>query len=846
MSDSAAQPHPSIRNVLQTVSDSLAGVLPAKQPGVRPSEKVLVVFDASGSTRSAFGTSTIRDHEWVNVVRHLSEEYQGIPQISVRLFGKNVTETITLPVRWDGDQAQIIFPRHLMERGFDDSATETALGLVGAEKYDVVICATDGNTNSSDRSLESISASMKEAGAKFIVIVVTAQTIDLLNLSEGQIMRLPGLELLGKMGCISKTIITCTNHTHVVAQQTVEGSGTKHLLMNIPFPKSIPHGILFEKILTSLENVPFDKTEAFEFLTGIFMLLAPFDRSALQTPSASTKMLIKRLQRLFPEKTHAEIQDLAIFAIESRLGLGLVAGAAQAYAGRLKATQKQIYAKVSQKLISNGLIGDKDDAIVLPTSGIMILAGRSRFNKPYEKFLNSMDETNNIGCALLEPERQNDFEASQEFRQGFRVVLKKEGFPAADSCTEAILATPLMMQMMLLTGVTQYHESVRILRMLAQTQWKMTITSLTDKDVSFIIWDILMTGDMPQKKEGTLMDLFAPKGLIPFVPPINWALLMACLGPEVYQAQKKHFEPTLSVLNIKADDASEFIDWFVTTFGPYVKGRIPFVDARVPQCSISGEPLIGTVMQALPHGDCTSKECITIQAHQSLSQFRELGANFCPYCRSRDATWVQIVLPDKEAAVVQAIKEMERFVINLDGVTLPCMTGPGKTGHWNWKGLCVGEPPVVSLIANAGGGGAAAVAPSPVSRHTPSSGSSRKKVISVHGPTNPDKQRALDTLEHQLMTTCYVIPLSLRKKRAEGLTVKAFNGYAQQTVGQAKKRAEYEGKVFIVILDLDDDKELDDSLYGIRWSDYTHKKFTPNFWVDETTVSAFIQANGIA
>jgi hypothetical protein len=865
MSELVAQPLPTIKDVVLKVSASFAGAKPAKQLG-KSTAKVFVAFDASDSTGTRFESQTVRQVQWTSIVRYISEEYPGIEEITVRFFGRNRSQDLKIPVRWPlGGSAQILYPQQLAENGFSGAGTNTALGLEGAEKYDAAVCGTDGQTDASPDVLARISKAMKDAGTSLTVIVVTAQNLDLPNLSEGQIQRLPGLELLSRME-ISNTIITCLNYKHVVAQQTVAGSVSRHLLMDVPFPKQIPFGILFEMIISNLESAPFSKSDTFEFLTGLFSIMAPFDSSALATPSESTKFLLSRLQKLFPEQPDGEILDLAKFSIRSRLGVGLVAGAARAYEERKKEDQKLIYARISQTHTKNGLVGNQPTAVVLPIRGLMLVGNRERFDESCDKYQRSADKLGNIGLALVEPHHLADFERSQEFRQGTRIVIKLGAeFPAAESSTEAIMAIPLMMLMMRLTGADD--TSMGMLRTGAIAQWNMTISSLTDKGLSNIIWNILVAGDMPSLKIGantiTLMDYLAQKvKFIPLHNPVNWAVVMACLGDEAYEAQKRHFAPALSELNIKADNASACLAWFAETFGPYVEGKIPFVDARVPQCAISGDFLIGTVKQALPHGECTSKECITLQAHQSLADFPDLGPNFCPFCRGRNAVWKDVQLLDPEVAVSKAMYEKRPFSIKgLEGITLPCMSAPGKDGPWNWKALCIGTPsPVVVHAAHAGGGGAAHAggggaahaggggAAAPVAVPIPmasSSGPNLKKVISLNGPSSSDKTKARELLVRLLEMNCIVVILCLREKLAEGISKKAFNGYAQQTVGSTKKTAEYRGKKFVVILDLDDDSPISDQ-YGIRWSDYTKSIFAPNFWIDEASVSAFIKANDMA
>jgi len=679
------------------------------------------------------------------------------------------------------------------------------------------------------------------------------------NMSEGEIKRAPGLELLGMMdGCISTTIITCDNHTRKTAQQTIQGTSAKYTILDTSFSKNLSPSLIVDNILTALETTPFRKDSFFELITDMFNMLAPFDRSILGQLSNMTKTSLERIIRLFPEQKKEDIYKLAQWTVESRLGLGLVAGAKAAYESFSKVEKKEVYARVSHQITVRGLIGDVDCVVVLPTTGIMYIRNADAFTKSYDKFPSSMDEFGSVGCALFGEHQLVDFMTSQKMRQLVRQLLKAVLFPNADSSTEAILGLLWLMQQMLLTGGR--NEGFPILRMMAKAAWQMTIPSLTDKESVHIIWDILLRGEMPTKREGSLMELFSKVGIIPFLPPVGWALNMALLDDEVFQAQKPHFEMALMELDIPSRTADDFVTWFETTFRPYAEGTIPFVDARVRSCQVTYEPLIGNVKRALPHGDCSTKECLTLTGHSRLSDLEMFGPNYCPSCRGQNATWVDAFIPDPTAVLKQAFVDKKPFFIKMDGIQLPCMARPGNTGQWNWASLCVGEPPAVAPMPRAGGGGAAvapspvsspgcapgvAVAPSPVSSSA-SSSSNKKKVISVNGSTSAEKERAIEILERQLGTTCSVLTLSLRKKRAEGLTAKAFNGYAQQTVGQRKKQAGYLGQIFVVIIDLDDDKQPDDSLYGIRWSDYTLLNFTSNFWADEASVAAFIQASAIA
>jgi len=839
MTDSAAQPLKPIKQLLEEVSAIMMADQPAKQLGVKPSSSVLVVFDVSGSTvSSSIRGKYVREHEFDMMVRHLSAEYPGMAEFSIRFFGRDVSKTIVIPIKSIGGVTRVIFPEQLLI-GLHTGATNTAEALKGAEKFDVLVVVTDGTTGNAETEFHSIAQVLKDSGTKVSVLVVTPQTLHLQNMTEDQLLKQPGLELLRMMdGCISQTIITCENHTDKIAQQT-QGSAQRLFIMDVPFPKSMPLSMLLDQVLTKLESERFDPSAGFDFVTGVFFMLAPFDRSILTIQSEATKRIVARLVKLFP-KIKEDILAMAAFAVQSRLGIGMVAGAATAFAERKKADQKQIYTEVSQTITRNGLIGPVETAVVLPVKGIMILANSAMFTKPCGTLPSSMDQYSNIGCALYGPHQLADFRTAQMMRQSGRQVLKAIGFPEADSCTEAIVALPLMMQQMLLTGTPLDHQAIQILRMMAQAAWNMTISSLDKKDVQNIIWNFLENGEMPMKKEGSLMDLFAGKSIIPLIPPVNWALLMACLGDQVYQAQKRHFEPALDALEIKAPTAEDFLTWFVATFRLHVQGMIPFVDATVQRCPVTYEDLIGSAKQAVYPDGSSPTELLSLQGWAQICQYQ--GPDFCPLSGQRCVVYRDVVIPDKQAAIVQAMAEKSPFVINLDGIALPCMSGPGKSGPWNWKGLCVGEPPVVAPVARAGGG--AAAAPVPFVRPPASSGPP-KYVIYMNGQTTPQKTAGRAVLERMLdkMPTVSKVVLC---KATQGLPAKAFNGFVQQTVGKAKKTAAYEGKSFVVIIDVNDDNALDDTLYGIKWlSDYTPSNFT--FWPNadapdfETTVETFVK-----
>lgn len=833
-----------VKGRLEALSAIMMADQPAKQLGVKPSPNLLMAFDASGSTVASnayIDGESVRNQEFKMFLRYLQTEFPGIGKVSIRFFGNNVSVTREFPVMWIGGEARIIFPEQLLH-GLDTGATMTALALAGADKFDVLVICTDGNSNNKPKDFEEIAALLLQKNIKVTVLVVSPTVLNLDAMSEDAIYRQPGLELLNMMkGCISTTVITCRNHRDKIAQQIQGSTQAVYRLMDVPFPKTSPLPIVLDKILTSLEEKPFEHSQVstFDLITGLFFLLGPFDRSILTIPSGNTSRIVERLRKLFPTLTVEEIKAFAVFGAESS-GNGLIAGGANAFEVRSRAEQKHLYARVSQSITNKGLIGQVETAVVLPVCGIMILQNSEAFTHSCGTLPSCVDLHGHIGCALYGPHQLVNFEIAQMMRQLARQVLKAIGFPAADSCTEAIVALLLMMQQMLLTGTPLDHQAIQILRMMAQAAWNMTISSLVKKDEQNIIWDLLVKGEMPMKKEGSLMELFSKVTFIPLTPYVNWALLMACLGDQVFQPQKIHFGPALDELEIKASTAKDFLTWFVATFRPYVQGTIPFVDATVQRCPVTYEDIKGSAKQAVYPDGSSPTELLSPEGWAQICQHQ--GPDFCPLSRSRGVVYLDVMVPDPQAAIVQAMAEKKPFVINLDGITLPCMSGPGKSGPWNWKGLCVGEPPVVAPVARAGGG--AAAAPVPFVRPPASSGP-RKYVIYMNGQTTPQKTAGRAVLEKMLdqMPTVSKVVLC---KATQGLADRAFNGFVQQTVGNAKKTANREGKSFVVIIDVNDDNPLDNTLYGIKWlTAYTPSNFT--FWPNadapdfETTVETFVK-----
>jgi hypothetical protein len=684
------------------------------------------------------------------------------------------------------------------------------------------------------------------------VLVVTPQDIDLLNMSEGQVKSTAGLELLSRMeGVISTTIITCNTFTYKVAQQTIEGSGDKYRIMDAEFQKTIPAFIIIDGVLSALEGTSFDHESFFEFVTSLFGMLAPIDRSVLYMPSVRTKGYLDRLARLFPEQPNEEICKLAIFGVQSRLSLGMVAGAQAAYHEQKKVDKTAVYMKVSKDIIEKGFVGDAPHAVVLPTDGVMILADSSSFTHPCEFISNkktttfpaSMDKNGNIGLTLYGPHQLVDTGSAQAMRQKFRARIGISGFQNAQSCTEAIVCGQLMMQQMLLTGFPRNHVGMEILRMMAQAAWQMTISSLTDKEVVHIIWEIIFKGDLPMKKEGTLMDILAKQSYIPLHPSLNWALLMALLSNDAYQAQKPHFEATLNELSIKADTADELLTWFITTFSPYTEGRISFVDVRAKECMITSQPLVGTCKRALPHGACTTQECLSLEGFRTISESPRYGPHYCPFCNSRDEScnWVDEVIPDPNVALSQAMASKIPFRIKLAGITLPCMSEPGRDVDGRWNQFGGADQSVVPPAPHAVGGGAVPPPRPSGPPPRPSSGLT-KNVIIMNGQPSSEKASARVNFEEQLKHHGSVIVLCEHEEVAKGLKKGKFSGFTQQKVGPAKKQAETDGKHFFVIIDKDDSDALTGQ-YGIRWSDYIQIIYNEDSWSDP---AKFIRANNLA
>jgi hypothetical protein len=160
--------------------------------------------------------------------------------------------------------------------------------------------------------------------------------------------------------------------------------------------------------------------------------------------------------------------------------------------------------------------------------------------------------------------------------------------------------------------------------------------------------------------------------------------------------------------------------------------------------------------------------------------------------------------------------------------------------------------------ATAGGGAAAIAEPQPVIPRAVGGGSAvpcavgggastasklDKKVVIMNGPSSAEKERARHALGEKLGSGYLVVVLCPREKQAaERMTLKAFNGFAQQAVGGAKTKANDERKKLVIIIDKEDEANIDDRLYNIRWSDYQQYKFSRDSWDD---VETFMRANSL-
>jgi hypothetical protein len=414
-----------------------------------------------------------------------------------------------------------------------------------------------------------------------------------------------------------------------------------------------------------------------------------------------------------------------------------------------------------------------------------------------------------------------------------------------------------MMEQMLLTGFPRDHMAMEILRMMAQAAWQMTISSLTDKNVVHNIWEIIFKGDMPMKREGSLMDIFAKQSYIPLHPTLNWAVMMALLSNDAYQAQKPHFEATLNELSIQGDTADELLTWFIATFSPYTEGRISFVDVRAKECMITSQPLVGTCKRALPHGACTTQECLSLEGFETISRSERYGPNYCPFCNSRadDNIWVDEEIPDPNVALSQAMASKIPFRIKLAGITLPCMSEPGRDvdGRWNQFGgadQSVDPPPPRASgggAARAVGGGAAAstqaVGGAAASPKAVGGAAASPKAVGGGAAAVPDDASSSDPTMKNLILMCGASPeqrIELEENLKDHGAVfvlcpeldilhgrvrsdKKYSGYAQQKVAEQKSLAERDKKMFFVIIDKGDIKKKEDfdtKLWGIRWTDY--------------------------
>ena len=810
----------SLIDCLREAAQILQASMTAKQLGTpQVYEPVLCLFDISGSVKNTITSqeglsATIYRLGWQRIQETVTSNFRGLKKISVCFFGAGISDTVELPITWINESAKIIFPETFAFK-VNDNYTFTHLGLCRAAGFRIVMLFTDGVANSSPFELHEACAKLITQGTHMTVEVVANKHLDLAKTTEGDFARIPGLDLLDHIQqLIVRMRITCINHyttPYLVLEKKSKMLST-HSVLGVEFSKATPIWDLLTTIIQCLEKVPVQHDLAFELVCDIFGILADWDTSIFSKASPMVNTIIRRLRIVFPQ--HAdEIVEWAQCATHTKLvGTGLRTGLRAALEIFQKADQKRMYAMINNEMKVLGTKGVTDTCVVFPSKGRMIISSSHRFTKSIGPLPNSVDDKGNVACILLEPD-QNEAKPLQFTRQVLRKVAASDGFPSAEGCTEVICYLNVMMMQMLLTGVHRNHESIVLLRRYARIQWSMTIPSLTDPTVHQArILEQLLAGLMPEKAEGTLETFFSEKiNLIGLMPKPHWAVNMALLGADVFDAQKHQFQAALEELKIEPN-AESVIDWLVRVYSPYAQGKFSFVNAVNPQCFMTLEMLVGPAKRICAHQDCDSGVHISNEAFDMMAQNPRFGPNFCPYCHGH-ADYEDVVLPNPEDLITAGEMECVPFRLLLEGVTGPGMANPGKSGLWSWRYLCIGEPPLepnvdVPIVcaggaAMAGGGAAMAGGGATVSNVK---ATLDKYAIFMIGIVGSGKSTMRLELHRQLESMGFIVVVINMDKLSKKNQQSQANQIFKQDVERGEKMAQSQNKPLVVIFDLCNEK----------------------------------------
>ncbi len=848
--DSVAQPRPLIE-CLREAAQILQASTPAKQLGTPQfHEPVMCVFDISGSTKQPIRASQealsteIYKLGWQRIQDAVTTNFPGLKKISVCFFGAGISDTVELSVTWVNSSAKIVFPETFAFR-VHDNYTYTHLGLVRAAGFRFVILFTDGVTNSSPSELQQACATLIKQGTRLTVEVVADKNLDLSKTTEGDFARIPGLDLLSHIQqLIERMRITCKNHytTPFLVFEKSSKTISTYSIQGVEFSKAIPLWDLLSTIIQCVEKVPVQHDLAFELVCDIFGILADWDTSILSKASPMVNTIIRKLRIVFPQ--HAdEIVEWAQCATHTKLvGTGLRTGLRAALEIFQKADQKKMYAMIDNEMKVLGTKGVTDTCVVFPSKGRMIISSSHRFTKSLGPLPNSVDEKGNVACFLLEPD-QNEAKPLQFTRQVLRKVAASDGFPSAEGCIEVICYLIVMMMQMLLTGVHRTHESIVLLRRYARIQWSMTIPSLTDPTVHQArILEQLLAGLMPEKAEGTLETIFSQKiNLIGLMPKPHWAVNMALLGADVFDAQKHHFQAALEELKIEPN-AESVIDWLVRVYSPYAQGKFSFVNAVNPQCFMTLEMLVGPAKRICAHQDCDSRVHISNESFDNMALNPRFGPNYCPFCHGH-AEYEDVVLPNPEDLITAGEMECVPFRLLLEGVTGPGMANPGKSGLWSWRYLCIGEPPLELPVdapivraggaAMAGGGAAMAGGGAAVSSVQPSGD---KYAIFMIGSVGSGKSTMRVAFHRLLEAMGFIVVVVNMDKLSKAGKQKQANQIFAQDVERGERLAQSKNMPYVVIFDLCNEKMRPPNFdsFGLKIrGKFKCSTFMPNFFPDD-------------
>ena len=851
--DSVALPPRSPNECLREAAQILQASVHAKQLGTPQfSGHVICVFDISGSTKCKISSqdrsasTIIYQMGWQRMQATITSNFRGLKKVSVCFFGAEISDTVELTVTWVNSTAKVIFPEKVA-LSVNDNTTNTHLGLFRAAGFSHVILFTDGLTNSMPQELQAACDPLIQQGTRLTVEVVADKVLDLTKTVEGDFGRIPGLDLIGHIQpLIDRMNIMCKNHyaqPFLVFEKNSSKTIATYTILGVEFPKTIPLWELLSTIMLSLKKGPVQHDLAFELVCDIFGILSDWDTSILTNASPMVNIIVTNLRIVFPQHNDEIIEWAQCATMTRLLGSGLRTGMRAALEIFQKADQKKLYAMVSDEMKVLGTKGAPDNCVVFPSKGKMIISSSQRFTQSFKTIPNCFDDKHNMACIWVEP-GHTDIKALQYARQALRKCAASEEFPAAEGCTEVLCYLIVMMMQMLLTGVSHEHESIVLMRRYARIQWSMTIPSLTDPTAHQArILDQLLAGLMPETNQGTLETILSKNiNLIGLLPKPNWAVLSALLGPDVFDAQKHHFQAALEELRIEPD-AKSVIDWLVRVYSPYAQGKFSFVNAVNPQCFMTLETLVGPAKRIRAHQNCDSGVHISNESFDNMAQNHRFGPNYCPFCPS-PAQYDDVVLPNPEDLITAAETEVVPFRLLLEGVTGPGMAKPGKSGLWSWKHLCIGEPPVVveaPIVRSDGaamaGGGAAMAAMA----RGGGAGSSVLLSVAMYavfmiGNVGAGKSTMRLALLCLLQAMGFHVVVVNMDKLSKAGKQKQATQIFQNDVERGEKLAQSKNMPFVVIFDLCNEK-----LKAPNWDSFGMKirgkykctTFMPNFFPDD-------------